>query len=248
MRWWQNLALALPVAALAALGLAACGDAGKPAGPPPPAAWAVFRHLPGVVDLAGPRADGSFLVAAAGRLFVLERGGTLRPFARGAGGYQTAEGTEPYLTLAGGHPEGASPCPFGINTAFALAPGSRPGVVMISPDGRASRFADLPPGSSPSGIAFDGTGRFGHRLLVTAGHQGRTTVYAIGCDGLPATVAAGAPPMEGGIAVAPATFGRFGGGGAETIDVRCTAACTVRYVAAGPAIAHAEGHIVFTSS
>ena len=183
VRWWQNLALALPVAALAALGLAACGDAGKPAGPPPPAAWAVFRHLPGVVDLAGPRADGSFLVAAAGRLFVLERGGTLRPFARGAGGYQTAEGTEPYLTLAGGHPEGASPCPFGINTAFALAPGSRPGVVMISPDGRASRFADLPPGSSPSGIAFDGTGRFGHRLLVTAGHQGRTTVYAIGCDG-----------------------------------------------------------------
>ena len=37
-------------------------------------------------------------------------------------------------------------------------------------------------------------------------------------------------------------------GGAETIDVRCAAACTVRYVAAGPAIAHAEGHIVFMSS
>ena len=36
-------------------------------------------------------------------------------------------------------------------------------------------------------------------------------------------------------------------GGAETIDVRCAAACTVRYVAAGPAIAHAEGHIVFAS-
>jgi len=29
--------------------------------------------------------------------------------------------------------------------------------------------------------------------------------------------------------------------------VRCAAACTVRYVAAGPAIAHAEGHIVFAS-
>jgi hypothetical protein len=36
-------------------------------------------------------------------------------------------------------------------------------------------------------------------------------------------------------------------GGARTIDVRCAAACTVRYVAAGPAIAHPEGHIVFTS-
>lgn len=338
MRWWQNLALGLAVAALAAMGLAACSDAGPPAGPSPPAAWAKFRHLPGVVDLAGPRADGSFLVAAAGRLFVLERGGALRPFARGGWGYQTAPGTEPYLTVAGSYPGGASPCPFGTNTAFALEPGSRPGVMMISPDGRASRFADLPPGHSPSGIAFDGTGRFGHRLLVTAGNQGRTTVYAIGCDGRLATVAAGAPPMEGGIAVAPATFGRFGGdliapdeghglvyavdpsgkvvilarsgrpaggdigvesagfvppggvvayladrfsarnrhpgdnailrlatadmaragiragdllvateGGAETIDVRCAAACAVRYVAAGPAIAHAEGHIVFAS-
>jgi hypothetical protein len=36
-------------------------------------------------------------------------------------------------------------------------------------------------------------------------------------------------------------------GGARTIDIRCTAACTVRYVAAGPAIAHAEGHVVFAS-
>jgi len=37
-------------------------------------------------------------------------------------------------------------------------------------------------------------------------------------------------------------------GGAKTIDIRCTAACAIRYVAAGPAIAHAEGHIVFASS
>jgi hypothetical protein len=43
-------------------------------------------------------------------------------------------------------------------------------------------------------------------------------------------------------------------GGARTIDVRCEpeasrkqsgSACTVRVVAAGPDIAHAEGHIVF---
>ena len=164
-------------------------------------------------------------------------------------------------------------------------------------------------------------------------------MFGIGCDGRVSTVAAGAPAVEGGIVVAPATFGRFGGdliapdeasgrvyavspsgqvvtlarsglpaggdigvesagfvppasdrrlprrpllaratgtrattpscgcprpelaragiragdllvateGGARTIDVRCAAACTVRYVAAGPAIAHAEGHIVFAS-
>src|SRR5438046_7815535 len=109
----------------AALMLAGCGGSSPGrAGAPRSVVWVVFRHLPGVVDLAGPRADGSFLVAAAGRLFVLERGGTLRPFARGAGGYQTAQGTEPYLTVAGSHPGGTSPCPFGINTAFALEPGS----------------------------------------------------------------------------------------------------------------------------
>jgi hypothetical protein len=37
-------------------------------------------------------------------------------------------------------------------------------------------------------------------------------------------------------------------GGAKTIDIRCTAACTIRDVAAGPAIAHAEGHVAFASA
>ena len=340
MRWWQNLALGVAATALAACS-ASPGQpsTGQPSTGAPPASWAVFRHLPGVVDLAGPRADGSFLVAAAGRLLVLGRDGTLRPFARGADGYQTAMGTEPYLALAGSYPDRGNHCSFGTNTAFALEPGSRPGVIMISPQGLARRFASLPPGDSPSGIAFDSTGRFGHRLLVTAESRGRTTVLAVGCDGQVSMIAAGAPAMEGGIAVAPMTFGRFGGdliapdegrglvyavdpsgtvvtlarsglpaggdigvesagfvppraaaayladrfsarnrhpgddailrlpaaglaragiragdllvateGGAGTIDVRCAAACTVRYVAAGPAIAHAEGHIVFTSS
>jgi hypothetical protein len=33
---------------------------------------------------------------------------------------------------------------------------------------------------------------------------------------------------------------------AKTIVVRCAGSCTVRYIAIGPAITHAEGHIVFT--
>jgi hypothetical protein len=334
VRWFRDLALGV-----AAATLAACGGSPGPAGPPPPAAWVVFRHLPGVVDLAGPRRDGSFLVAAAGRLFVLGRDGALSPFARGAGGYLTAMGTEPYLVLTSGVPVPVNHCSFGKNTAFALEPGARPGVIMISPGGEARRFASLPAGRFLSGIAFDGTGRFGHRLLVTATSGGRTTVFGIGCHGRVSTVAAGAPTVEGGIVVAPATFGRFGGdliapnetsgqvyavdpsgqvvtlvrsglpaggdigvesagfvppraaaayladrfsapnrhpgdnailrlsaaelaragiragdllvateGGARTIDVRCAATCTVRYVAAGPAIAHPEGHIVFASS
>ena len=191
--------------------LAACGGSPGRAGAPPSVVWLVYRHLPGVVDLAGPRGDSSFLVAAAGRLFVLGRDGTLSPFARGAGGYLTATGTEPYLVLASGGAVRGTSCSFGNDTAFALEPGPRPGVVMISPQGRARRFASLPPGRSLSGIAFDSTGRFGHRLLVTAGSGGRTTVFGIGCDGRLSTIAAGAPAVEGGITVAPAAFGRFGG-------------------------------------
>ena len=202
-RWSRNLVLAL-----AAITVAACGSGPGQAGPPP-VTWALFRHLPGVVDLAGPRGDGSFLVAAAGRLFILGRDGTLSPFARGAGGYQTAAGAEPYLVLmssaAGTH------CPSGNDTAYAIRPGPRPAVITISPQGRARLFASLPPGLGLSGIAFDATGRFGHRLLVTAESGGRTTVFAIGCDGRPSAVIARAPAMEGGITVAPATFGRFGG-------------------------------------
>jgi hypothetical protein len=342
---FRNLALGAAAVVLAACG----GGSGSPGsgppgtGPRPAASWTVFRHLPGVVDLAGPRGDGSFLVAAAGRLLVLGRGGTLSAFARGAGGYRTATGTEPYLAVTSGVPVTGNQCSFGKNELFALEPGKqRPGVIKISPAGTARRFASLPAGRSESGIAFDGTGRFGHRLLVTGTARGRATVFGIGCDGRASVIAAGGPAMEGGIAVAPAGFGRFGGdliapdegsgrvyavepsgrvvtladsglpaggdigvesagfvppgasvayladrfsagnkhpgddailrldlaragvragdllvateGGARTIDVRCEpeasrkqsgSACTVRVVAAGPDIAHAEGHIVF---
>jgi hypothetical protein len=323
-----------------AIALAACG--GESAAPAPAlpgktsAAWTSFRQLPGVVDLAGPRADQSFLVAAAGRLFTLHADGTLSPFARGTGGYRTPTGTEPYFALTSDAVVRGTACSFGKDTAFALDPGSQPGVIEISPQGQAQRFVSLPPGRALSGIAFDSTGRFGHRILVTAESAGRTAIFAIDCARRPLLVAADAPPMEGGIIVAPATFGKFAGdliapnetsgriyaidpaghvtllaqsglpaggdigaesagfvppgataayladrysagnrhpgdnailrltaaqfaragirpgdllvateGGARTVDVRCGATCTVRYVAAGPAIAHAEGHIVF---
>ncbi len=333
MRWLRSLALGI-----ATITLTGCGGGPAQAAPPPSAAWTEFRHLHGVVDLAGPRGDGSFLVAAFGRL-VLLRGGALTPFARGAGGYQTSTGTEPYLVITSSVPVRGEHCSFGKDAAFAISPGAHPSVIMITPQGRARRFASLPPGGFLSGIAFDATGRFGHRLLVTAGFGTRTTVFGIGCDGRPAAVVAGSPVVEGGIVVAPATFGRFGGdliaqneknglvyavtpagrvvilarsglpaggdigvesagfvpprvvaayladrltpgnkhpgddvilrlsaaalaragiragdllvateGGARTIDVRCANTCTVHLVAAGPAVAHAEGHIVFASS
>lgn len=292
------------------------------------------------MDLAGPRGDGSFAVAAAGRLFILSRAGALRPFARGPGGYATATGSEPYIAMAGNERAAGTRCAFRGGTVFALQPGRDPGIIAIGPDGRARRFASLPASLTPTGIAFDFTGHFGHRLVVTARSHAATTVLAAGCDGGIAAITTRAPAMEGGIAVAPASFGRYGGdliapsetsgrvfaigpqgtvvtlavsglphggdigvesagfvppgfrasgaayladryskgnkhpgtdsilrlpgqelikagvragdllvateAGARTIAVRCASVCTVRNVAAGPGIAHAEGHIAFT--
>jgi hypothetical protein len=197
-----------------ALGLAltACAPAARaPHARELPGRWARFRHLAGVVDLAGPRGDGSFAVAAAGRLYTMTRTGVLRPFARGPGGYSTALGPEPYIAMADGERVPGAGCSFPSGTIFALRPGRHPGIIKITADGRASRFTSLLAGVSPDGITFDTTGRFGHRLVVTARNRATTMVLAIDCAGGVRVITSRAPVMEGGIVVAPGSFGRYRG-------------------------------------
>jgi len=298
--------------------------------------WVPLLHLPGVVDLSGPRRDGSLTVAAGGQLFLFDPTSGLRAFARGSGGYATSPSAEAYLAVVrrrqrvpGAH------CAFRRDDVYALEV-TPPGVVVVDTSGQARPFVSLPAETFPNGITFDDVGRFGHRLLVTAGIEGTTNLYAIDCRGRLRTVAERAPRVEGGMAVAPRSFGRYAGqliapdeigggivaidargrssmvvdsglpsggdigvesagfvpprfgargmalladrgtpgnphpgtdsilalpgealrvrpgdllvateGGADTIAVRCRHACTVRRVADGPAVAHAEGHIVF---
>jgi hypothetical protein len=303
-----------------------------------PLHWAPFLHVPGVVDLAGPRRDGSLTVTAGGQLFLLQPSGALRSFARGPGGYATDPGAEAYLALARRRRVPGAHCAFRRDDVYALEV-TPPGVVVVDASGQARSFAALPAGTFPNGITFDGVGRFGHRLLVTAGVNGATNVYAIDCRGQVSTVAQQAPRVEGGIAVAPRSFDRFAGqliapdeiggglvaidargrsstvvdsslaagqdigvesvgfvpprfgargavfladrgtpgnphpgtdsiltitgsaligagvragdllvateGGADTIALRCRHTCTLRRIADGPAVTHAEGHIVF---
>jgi hypothetical protein len=292
-----------------------------------------------MIDLAGPRADGSFVVAAGGQLSILGADGSLLPFARGSGGYSTL-GAEPYIALSQNVAVDGAGCSFSQDTLFAIEAGAQPGVIRVDAQGVATRVADLPVGLLVDGIAFDTVGRFGHRLLVTQLGAGATTVYSLDCNGTLGTISAAGPVAEGGIVVAPASFGQFGGdlivpdelsgriyaidpagrsttiatsglpagsdvgvesmgfvpagfeqgsayladrfvgagahpgtdsilrlagsdlasagvrpgdllvateGGAHTIAVRCEETCTVRHIADGPAVTHAEGHIVFTS-
>jgi hypothetical protein len=173
--------------------------------------WSAAARLPRVVDLAGPRRDGSLVVADAGRLALLAPTGALRPFARGPGGYLSPGGEEPYIALSSGGRIAGARCTFGRDTLYALRLRHGPGVTTIDRAGCARRFATLPAGGLENGIAFDATGRFGYRLLVTATANAMTTVYAIDCRGTVSTLTRSAPKVEGGIAVAPASFGRFAG-------------------------------------
>jgi hypothetical protein len=196
------------VVTLAPLAIAACGSAasGKITAPrgAKEARWATLVHAPRPLDLVGPRAGGSLVLAAAGRLSILSPTGMLRPFPSAQGAYRSPGGEEPYIALSPGG------C-FGPGTVYALRLTSGRGVVAIGARGGVRRFSTLRAPGLIDGIAFDSTGGFSHKLLVTINAGDRTTVDAISCGGAVTTITRSAPRVEGGIAVAPKSFGRFGG-------------------------------------
>jgi hypothetical protein len=192
-------------------GCGASGSSGNAAGQAAGGArWHRFTHLRDVVDLTGPRRDGSLTATTSRTLFLLRPGRALSPFARGPGGYRAVAGDEPYIALSPAHRR-ARGCSFGRDAVYALSLGSPPGIVRVSRRGRAGRFADLPGGETPKGIVFDDVGRFGRRLLVVGVAKGKAQIFALDCRGRVETLTRTAPRIEGGIAVAPPSFGRYAG-------------------------------------
>jgi hypothetical protein len=312
------------VLALCCSALAACGSgqvAAAPRAARPLAHWSAFVHVGTPLDVVGQRRDGSLVLAAAGRLRTLTRAGRVTRFAPA---YRSPGGEEPYIALSPGG------C-FGRDTVYAIRLAHGRGVTAITAAGGVRRFASIGAPGLIDGITFG----FGRQALVTVEAGAHTTVVAVDCHGRVKTITRHAPRMEGGIAVAPASFGRFAGdligsdeqtgliwavtpagrsalvarsglphggdvgvesegfvpagrgwhalladrrtpgnphpgddvvlrvpvaslgvragdllvateGGARTDAVRCgRAGCSVREVAVGPAVAHAEGHIAF---
>jgi hypothetical protein len=168
------------------------------------ASWTALVHVRRPLDLAGPRHDGSVVLAAAGGLSLVTSPGRLQPFPSARGSYRSPGGEEPYIALSPGG------C-FGRGTVYALRLAAGRGVVAIGASGGVRRLASLNAPGLIDGIAFDRTGDFGHRLLVTVNAGSRTTVEAIDCRGTVSVITRSAPRVEGGIAVAPASFGRFAG-------------------------------------
>jgi hypothetical protein len=169
------------------------------------AQWLAFAHVRRPLDLVASEDGRRIVAAAAGRLWLLGRTSALTSFARGPRGYVSPGGEEPYIALSPGGCYGMT------GSVYALRLVSGRGVVAVTAEGRVRRFAYLGAPGLIDGIAFDTTGDFGHRLLVTINAGSRTTVDAIDCAGGVHRITRTAPRVEGGIAVAPATFGRFAG-------------------------------------
>src|SRR6266849_4662938 len=74
-----------------------------------------------------------------------------------------------------------------------------------------SGHATLPAVDALAGIAFDTVGHFGHVLLVTASRGGHGILFGVDCRAQVATLTDMAPTVEGGIAVAPDSFGPYAG-------------------------------------
>ncbi|MCA1645174.1 MAG: hypothetical protein LC797_06790 [Chloroflexi bacterium] len=176
------------------------------------AAWQQWQHLSGVVDV-GARPDGSLVVMAAGHLFSVSHDGASSPFAAGPDGYVAGSpDAESYFVVVPALTVDAAACSFNPGDLFLLDLTAPPAIARIDPAGRATRFAILTGVDTLGGIAIDTTGRFGYRLLVTGTHaNNQTSVFAVDCLGVSTLLTDSAPPLEGGLAVAPATFGQFAG-------------------------------------
>ena len=161
-----------------------------------------------MVDVVGPRPDGSLVAAAAGRLHLVRPDGTTSPF----GSYSTDPAPESYIAMGTGLDVTGAGCRFQEGDIYALELGTPPqAIVRVTLDGQASRFVETPQAELLTGITFDTTGRFGHQLLVTGRRANRTVLFSVDCRGRLRTVTDDAPLVEGGMAVAPGIFGDHAG-------------------------------------
>ncbi|MGI9145289.1 MAG: hypothetical protein ACR2IK_01855 [Chloroflexota bacterium] len=174
------------------------------------ATWEQWQHVPGVVDV-GARGDGSLVAMANGHLYQVSRMGAELPFANGPDGFNASVDAESYFVVAPSLGVEGAECGWSAEDVFVLDLNAVPAIDRVDPAGHMTHFASLPAVDTLGGLAIDTTGNFGHRLLVTGSHQGQTTLYAIDCAGLATTLTETAPPVEGGVTIAPSTFGQFAG-------------------------------------
>ena len=200
--WWRCLTLGVIVVCAASL-------LDLPAHAQAPVAWQQWQHQVGIVDM-GVRGDGTLVAMAAGRLYLVSAStGASTPFAPG---FSADPNAEPYFVVTPDLAPADNHCAWHADDLYVLDLTSPPGIARVTSSGDPSRLATLSGVDTLGGITLDTTGHFDHTLLVTGTHNGnQTTVFAVGCDGSTAVLTDTAPVVEGGIAVAPESFGQFAG-------------------------------------
>lgn len=170
--------------------------------------WELRRTVPQIMDMAGPRADGRFVVATYGDLRLLGPGRRLRTLARGL---RTSRAVEPHVVLTPRQPLRAAGCAWRRDDVYMTGPGGHRAIYRVDARGRVRRFAGLPPGEVPAGLGYDDVGAFGHRVLVLTVSDGPTRLHGLDCRGRLTTIARRVEYAEGDLVVAPRSFGSHGG-------------------------------------
>jgi hypothetical protein len=198
-RLWRSLVLAVGLLALESRLASAQGAL----------SWDTWQHLTGVVDVSGPRSDGNLVMMAAGRVWLVSpSSGSMTPFSD----YQGSIDGEPYAAVASdGLSVTAAGCSFSRDDIYILDLTSPPGIARVNTQGQTSRVVTINQVETLNGIAFDTTGRFDHRLLVAGSIQNKEMLFAVDCLGGLSVITDTAPTVEGGMQVAPSSFGAFGG-------------------------------------
>jgi hypothetical protein len=178
-----------------------------------PPVWQPVTKIAGVVDVGGPRADGWLVVMGAGKLWLVDPLGAATPYPGVYGDDKTAEA---YLTVVPQLPPAALTstvgCSFQTGDVYVLRLHAPLGLNKVDAHGLKTAFATIPNVSALSGITFDTGGAFGYRILVTGtAAAGKSEVAAIDCAGTVTVITRAAPTVEGGLDIAPPSFGAFGG-------------------------------------
>ena len=177
------------------------------------ATWEQWRPIKGALDIDGPRTDGSMIVMGSAALYLVTPEGEVKPFARGPGGYRDDPyPSEAYLVNSSGGHVAAAGCDWARDETFLLRGHVPLGITRVSADGQDSgSFVNLPGVNVLTGIAFDNTGAFDHRLLVLGVAGTRSVIFAVDCNGAVQTIRPNLQSQEGDMVVAPPAFGSFGG-------------------------------------
>ena len=170
--------------------------------------WEKWRHIAGIFDV----------YSTPGNVFLATTDGKVSQFSTSTSGARIVPtfnqpvlkpNDESYIAASAGMNVDGAGCSFARDDVWAIHPTGPSEVDELAQSKTKVAISGV---ESLNGIVFDTSGAFGHRLLVTGPKKGKTVVIAIDCKGGEQVITSSAPAVEGGLAVAPASFRLFPGG------------------------------------